>query len=165
MWYLVCFCRYEPNTIDLDQDEFKYSSISPIYRHIIAIESFDDIWDNCARYWFKVLSDHLPDLVDKVWSNSCKDIFMVPFVLVLTWCKICFLNVCMSFSLAHYNHREIRDCVSVLANLIRCISVSESEAMKWHIWYSQHRAVCNQISYGAEIVSPSIICYPVQVTF
>jgi len=31
---------YEPNTIDLDQDEFKY--------------------------WFKVLSDHLPDLVDKV---------------------------------------------------------------------------------------------------
>ena len=35
------FCRYEPNTIDLDQDEFKYSSISLTYRYII--ESFDDI--------------------------------------------------------------------------------------------------------------------------
>ena len=37
------FCRYEPNTIDLDQDEFKYSSVSLTYRYIIAIESFDDI--------------------------------------------------------------------------------------------------------------------------
>ncbi|KAG2636425.1 hypothetical protein PVAP13_2NG449600 [Panicum virgatum] len=35
---------YEPNTIDLDQDEFKY--------------------------WFKVLSDHLPDLVDKAVASE-----------------------------------------------------------------------------------------------
>ncbi|PAN13524.1 hypothetical protein GQ55_2G333900 [Panicum hallii var. hallii] len=35
---------YEPNTIDLDQDEFKY--------------------------WFKILSDHLPDLVDKAVASE-----------------------------------------------------------------------------------------------
>ncbi|GJM99356.1 hypothetical protein PR202_ga16447 [Eleusine coracana subsp. coracana] len=40
---------YEPNTIDLDQDEFK---------------------DYRARYWFKVLSDHSPDLVDKAVASE-----------------------------------------------------------------------------------------------
>jgi hypothetical protein len=39
---------YEPNTIDLDLNEYKY--------------------------WFKILSDHLPDLVDKVWCTSCNNL-------------------------------------------------------------------------------------------
>ncbi|KAM3277036.1 hypothetical protein ACQJBY_045060 [Aegilops geniculata] len=38
------YCRYEPNTIDLDHDEFKY--------------------------WFTILSDHLPDLVEKAVASE-----------------------------------------------------------------------------------------------
>ena len=115
------FCRYEPNTIDLDQDEFKYSSISLTYRYII--ESFDDIWDHRARYWFKILSDHLPDLVDKVWCCSCKDICIVPLFFIHD--MMLKKGFQMSFSLTNSNHQAIRDSVfPVLANLIRCISLS-----------------------------------------
>jgi hypothetical protein len=51
------------------------SSILLFLLHIDFLQhlgSFDDICDYRGRYWFKILSDHLPDLVDKVLSKPRK---------------------------------------------------------------------------------------------
>ena len=101
---------------------FFYFSYLYIYNTIIAIESLGDIWDHRSRYWFKILSDHLPDLVDKVWCCSCKDICIV---------RLCFIhdNVlkkvckCRSHSLTTII-KPSKTGFPVFANLIRCISLS-----------------------------------------
>lgn len=99
-------CRYEPNTIDLSHSELGYILYTSL-RYLKQVLSnvfgnpslFIDLFF-LSRYWFTVLSEHLPDLVDKVCSTSVMRSYQI---------QIDFLEILMtlwlSLSLSHLPRR------------------------------------------------------------